>query len=586
MKEIFFKLRSILTAEQKKGAMYLLVGSTVIALIDSATVMLMMPFMAALTNMDATQQPMLKMIGSVLGTTSARDILAILAIAFIALYLIRGALKIVFNFKQAHMIAYYRKDLASRLFKYVMNKPYAYHLQHDMAQTQHLVATDVDSTYGLLNILLTTGSNLLMSVFLVVSLIVISPTLTIVIVILGLGLLYFIKGYIVKKIHRYSMMNYTSGIQMVKWVTEAISGLKSILVKRKQNYYIEKYVQAADACADANSTYVAMDGLPKILVDTISMVAIFTAVLVQLQMVDQLNSSLPMFAAFAMAAIRLMPVLSQVMSTVNVMSYYKPSVDAIYAMLTESQVDRQVKLEESAEKQKRNEAKEDFHFLIEQGIQVDHIMFQFEGADTPLYTDLSLQIPARKSVAFIGTTGSGKTTLADIILGLQYPSKGKILVDGIDIAEEPDWWASKVGYIPQLVYLCDDTIRANIAFGYDEKEIDDAQVEKCLELAQLKEFVDSLPDGVLTVTGENGIRLSGGQRQRIGIARALYSNPQFLLMDEATSALDNETERAVVEAIDKLAGNLTILIIAHRLSTIQNCDMVYRIENGRADRMR
>ena len=179
-------------------------------------------------------------------------------------------------------------------------------------------------------------------------------------------------------------------------------------------------------------------------------------------------------------------------------------------------------------------------------------------------------------------TGAGKTTLADIILGLHEPTAGAILVDGRDIRQNPVNWANLIGYIPQFIYLSDDTIRANIALGDEKEQVDDGWVWNCLERAQMKEFVESLPNGLDTVTGENGIRLSGGQRQRIGIARALYCKPQFLLMDEATSSLDGETEKAIVDSIDRLSGELTLLIIAHRLSTIENCDIVYRIENGKA----
>ena len=223
---------------------------------------------------------------------------------------------------------------------------------------------------------------------------------------------------------------------------------------------------------------------------------------------------------------------------------------------------------------------------LRDGIELSHIAFRYNDAAEVLYEDLNLTIPARKSVAFVGTTGSGKTTLADIILGLHKPTGGRVLADGKDIAENPEWWSSLLGYIPQFVYLCDDTIRANVAFGEEKESIDDAWVWQCLERAQMKEFVESLPEGLDTVTGENGVRLSGGQRQRIGIARALYSRPQFLVMDEATSSLDGETEQAIVEAINKLSGDITILIIAHRLSTIENCEIVYRIENGKATRER
>ncbi len=220
------------------------------------------------------------------------------------------------------------------------------------------------------------------------------------------------------------------------------------------------------------------------------------------------------------------------------------------------------------------------HSILNDCIHLNNLSFGFEDSESLLFSDINLTIPKGKAVGLIGPSGAGKTTLADIVLGLQPPAKGDVQADGIDIHRFPNWWASMVGYVPQNIYLCDDTIRANVAFGIEPKDIDDAQVWGSLEKAQMKEFVQQLPDGLLTVTGENGIRLSGGQRQRIGIARALYSNPQVLIMDEATSALDKETEQAIIDAVNALAGEKTLLIIAHRLTTIMNCDTVYKMDNG------
>ena len=223
--------------------------------------------------------------------------------------------------------------------------------------------------------------------------------------------------------------------------------------------------------------------------------------------------------------------------------------------------------------------------ILTEGIKVDDISFHFEDTQNDLFKHMSLEIPANKSVAFIGTTGSGKTTLADIILGLHKPYAGTITADGHDIFCEHEWWASQIGYIPQTIYLCEDSIRANVAFGIPEQNIDDNKVRECLKKAQILDFIDKLPEKEYTVTGENGIKLSGGQRQRIGIARALYNNPPFLVFDEATSALDVDTEKAIMDTVNSLAGEKTMLIIAHRLTTIQKCDIVYKIENGKCEKV-
>ncbi len=212
---------------------------------------------------------------------------------------------------------------------------------------------------------------------------------------------------------------------------------------------------------------------------------------------------------------------------------------------------------------------------------MENISFHYPGTEKEVFSHASLVIPKNKSVAFIGPSGQGKTTLADIILGLLEPQEGAVLVDGKDIRRGMHAWNRKLGYIPQSISLLDASIRDNILFGIEREEIDEGRLWEALREAQLKEFIDTLEDGLDTVIGEGGVRLSGGQRQRIGIARALYHNPQVLVLDEATSALDNDTEAAVMEAIDYLAGSKTLIIIAHRLSTIQNCDLVYTIEGGR-----
>ena len=212
-------------------------------------------------------------------------------------------------------------------------------------------------------------------------------------------------------------------------------------------------------------------------------------------------------------------------------------------------------------------------------IKVENLEFSYPDTESPVLSNVSIQIPKNYSAAVIGPSGAGKTTFVDLILGILTPQKGDITVDGIDIHEGMRSWHDKIGYIPQTIYMLDDTIRNNIAFG-DSEEIDDERIWEALRKAQLEEFIKEMEEGLDTVIGEAGVRLSGGQRQRIGIARALYRQPEVLVLDEATSALDNETEAAVMEAIDSLQGKMTMLIIAHRLSTIQNCDIVYKVENG------
>lgn len=582
MKRLYYQFSNILLPYQKRGILILFLGSLLTAFIDTGVVALMMPFMTAITNPDQMSGGTIwTLFNKFLPCKTISQFIIILSVCFIIIYLFRGAFKLFFNFLQARLLAQYRTDLSTRLFSYVMTKPYSYHLTHDVSQTQRLVFNDVSNLFILLDSILLAGTSILISLCILIYLFTLNTGFTIVLAVMTALFIIFVKRKLKKVISRYANDNYLSSARMNKWVYQAIGGLKNILANQRQSFFIEQYTNAAEETAVANSKHAALNSLPKILIDTACMVAVFSVIIVELFSTKDLGSVLPMFATFAMAAFRLIPVVGQITVSINSVGFYRPSVDAISNMLASNDIDLSTLTIQKGKTSIKENTKQCI-YQMQKGITVQHLTFQFPDAQAPLYNNISLFIPVRKSVAFVGTTGSGKTTMADLILGLQKPTAGKIMMDDIDINDHLDQWASMVGYIPQFIYLCDDTIRSNVAFGYDPAEVDDEHVWECLERAQMKEFVSSLPDGINTVTGENGIRLSGGQRQRIGIARALYGNPQFLLMDEATSALDNDTEKAIVDSINHLSADITLLIIAHRLTTIENCNLIYRIENGTA----
>lgn len=585
MKRILSQIWKILTKEQRKGILLLLAAALFLALLDTVTVALMAPFMTLMTNLSGYNESMFgKFMSRTFGVTSTEQAILALTVGFIVLYIVRGVCKILYQFWQARKVAGYRAELATRLFSNIMHKPYGWHLMHNSAETQRLVNNDVFRVFMILNSLVSSASYLLTVIGIVIVLLSMNIVLTGILFALIAAFMLWVRIGLKKKIDRYSKMSHQANTDTFAWVAQSIGGLKNILVKRKQGFYVQRYSGLADISADCEATYQATDMMPKILVDTGCMLLVFGTVLVELLLGKDISATLPMFAAFAIAAMRMIPIVSNLTSVINSMNYFRPSVQCIYEIVCSGELEQR-----GAGAAKETPAEQDTskgQAMLKDGIELSHIAFRYDEAQDSLYEDLNLTIPARKSVAFVGMTGSGKTTLADIILGLHKPTAGKVLADGVDIADQSEWWSSLLGYIPQFVYLCDDTIRANVAFGEEKENVSDEWVWKCLERAQMKEFVENLPDGLDTVTGENGVRLSGGQRQRIGIARALYSKPQFLVMDEATSSLDGETEQAIVSAINRLSGDITILIIAHRLSTIENCDIVYRIENGKATKER
>ena len=302
--------------------------------------------------------------------------------------------------------------------------------------------------------------------------------------------------------------------------------------------------------------------------ETVSVCALLLIVIIKIINGADMTHFVPVLSVFAVAVFRMLPSFNRLATYVSQIMFNKASVEAIYNDLKEFETEEEFAIEENVRA---------IPFTKE--ICLKDVSFRYPDAEEDVVSNVELVIPKGKSVAFIGASGAGKTTLADIILGVLSAQNGEIVVDGQPINAMSREWHKKVGYIPQTIFLMDDTIRNNIAFGIETSKIDEKQLEEAIAGAQLKEFIDSLPEGLDTEIGESGVRLSGGQRQRIGIARALYFNPEILVLDEATSALDNDTESAVMEAIDNLAGTKTLLIIAHRLTTIKNCDIVYEIKD-------
>jgi ATP-binding cassette subfamily C protein len=311
--------------------------------------------------------------------------------------------------------------------------------------------------------------------------------------------------------------------------------------------------------------------LPRLLIEGLVMGSVLLVVGFMLLLKQDMQTLIPTLGLFAMAAVRLMPSMNRILSGLTSARYYSASVNNIYHDLKE--------LENVPSSPNERVVSESFSF--NQSIKLENISFRYHGAEKDSLKDVSLTILKGQSIAFVGPSGAGKTTIVDALLGLLEPGSGRVLVDGVNINTNLAGWQQKIGYIPQPIYLSDDTIKRNVAFGVEDDKIDDEQVWTALRAAQLEDFIVSLPDKLDTLVGEHGVRISGGQRQRIGIARALYHNPEILVLDEATAALDNETESEVTKAIEALSGTKTIIAIAHRLTTVRNFDCLFFMKDGK-----
>ena len=327
--------------------------------------------------------------------------------------------------------------------------------------------------------------------------------------------------------------------------------------------------------------------LPRLLIEAVSISAVLGVIMVLLAMGQSIDELLPQLTAFAFAAVRLLPSTTRISGAVNSAAFQEPMLDNLIKNLNAAmEYDEQIQQEQKVEEKKRETAKKSGRQLTyEKQFELSHIYFTYPNAEKKVLDNADMVIPVGSSVGIIGASGSGKTTAVDLLLGLLKPQSGGVYTDGMDIREDYYGWLSHLSYIPQTIYMLDDTIRANIAFGQQKDAIDDEKINRAVEEAQLSSFIDSLPQGLETKIGERGVRLSGGQRQRIGIARALYTDPELVIFDEATSALDNETEAAIMESINRLHGRKTLVIIAHRLTTIEECDYIFRVENGKIERV-
>jgi ABC-type multidrug transport system fused ATPase/permease subunit len=359
----------------------------------------------------------------------------------------------------------------------------------------------------------------------------------------------------------------TSHVGMTKSVNQALGGIKEVKILRREDYFQKRFLMFSNVFIYAITRFQTLNTVPKLLVESVCFGGAFIIMGLFILGGADISGLVPQLSLFVLAAFRLLPAVYRQVSLVNQLIFLKPAVEAVCKSMFDEDALYAAPINSS-------ETAED-----NSDITIRGLTFGYPRSNEPVLEEVSFIIPHRKSVAFVGSSGAGKTTLADLILGVLTPNKGGIYYEGKSIHHHFERWSGNVGYIPQQIYLLDETIRENVAFGIDSEVVDETKVWRALEQAQLKEFVKSLPNGLETIVGDRGIRLSGGQRQRIGIARAMYVDPPILVLDEATSSLDNDTEQAVMEAVMGFKGNKTMVIIAHRLSTIQHCDVVYRVEN-------
>jgi ATP-binding cassette, subfamily B, bacterial PglK len=584
VKESIKKLSLLFNKKDKKKLVVLFLMMIFSGVVETVGIGLIVPFVGIVTNPSIIQkQNIISKVYRILHFQSIKEFILFSAVLLIVVFILKNTYLLFYQYVQYKFFINQKVRLSSKMLREYLTKPYSFHLQRNSAELLRNINGEVPKVFD--GILISSFQLLteILVVILILSLLLMQAplaTLTSSFLLGGSVLLFF--NMFKKKISQLGIESQKLGRELIKWVNQGLGASKEIKVSGREGYFVNSYNKQNQIMA-SNSIYKnTLDQIPRYFIETLLVtVVLITMIIVYFKGTDP-SKLVSTMTLFAMAAFRLMPSITRIVAMISTIRFSQPGLTVVYDdLLKESgrRKRRRITEEDSTHELKFvkvNESKRTFFHSI----SMENVYFRYPNQESYSIKNVSLQIPIGRSVAFVGASGAGKTTIVDIILGLLEPEKGQVFVDGKDLKDILTLWQEKIGYIPQSIYLSDESIRKNVAFGIPEKDINDLAVKSAIKDAQLLEFVESLPNGLDTLVGERGVRLSGGQRQRIGIARALYHNPEIIFLDEATSALDNETEKEIMKAIDGLKGEKTLIIIAHRLSTVENCDIVFKVDKG------
>lgn len=574
---MFGKLVQILNRKQRRDGIILFFLLMLVSMLEMLGVGVIVPLIITMLEPEKimTNQYVAPVI-DLFQITDYQQIMYVVSGGIIIIYVVKNAFILYVNYYQSRYRNRLEKDLNVKMLSSYMKQPYTFFLRINSAEIIRGVNSDITNVASVLDGYSSIFSEGLTCLVIGIFLICMSPFMALsLLAVAGITALVIIMGF--KGITgRCGEQTREAFAEKFKHMNQAVNGIKEISVAHRKPYFVQQFADSAQKAAESNTTYLWISKTPSRLIETVFIGSLLIVVTASYGTAGNNLEFVTSLGAIGIAAVRILPSVSTLTNAMNGLVYMRPSLEAAYDNLMEA--DRYQRLAEEIEPEEIERKVTKFCSKIE----VNRIFWRYQD-NLPLVLEaLDLEICKGESVALIGESGAGKSTLADILLGLLKPERGSVTVDDTDIFSIQSSWSKMIGYVPQMVFLIDDTIRRNIAFGIPEQEIEDKKVWHALEQAQMRSVVENMEGGLDAIVGERGIKLSGGQRQRIAIARALYHDPDILILDEATSALDTDTESAVMEAIDALQGRKTLIIIAHRMSTIQNCDRVYEIKDKRA----
>ena len=572
--EKFRKFLYLLTPQERKRASLLLIMITIMALLDMIGVASILPFMAVLTNPSLIETNLLlnKLFeaSSFFGVESIKQFLFFLGVIVFIILLISLAFKALTTYVQIRFVQMREYSIGKRLVEGYLHQPYSWFLNRHSADLGKTILSEVSHVIGLgVNPLMELIAKSMVTIALITLLVLTDPKLAL-IVGFSIGGTYGVIFFFTR-----SYLNQIGNIRLknnnlrFKAVSEAFGAVKEIKVGALEKIYVKRYSDSAVTYAQNQASASVIGLLPRFILEAIAFGGILLVILYLISKTGTFNDALPILSLYVYAGYRLMPALQQIYSSSSQLTFVGASIDKLYSDIKSLNSHKSIQKEGA--------------LFLNKKITLKNIYYSYPNTSRVALKNLNISVLANTTVGLVGATGSGKTTTVDIILGLLIAQKGTLEVDDKIISKQKiRAWQKSIGYVPQSIYLSDDTIAANIAFGIDPKEMNLKAIKRASKIANLHKFVmDELPKKYQTIIGERGVRLSGGQRQRIGIARALYHNPKILILDEATSALDNQTEKAVMDAVNNLNKSITIILIAHRLSTVKKCDKIFILENGK-----
>ena len=577
MIRVFKKFYQLLNRHQRNRVIILFFMMLIGAVFEVLGVSMMLPLVTAVMNPGIiTENKICAWICSVFNITDHVDFVIWCIIALIIIFVVKAAY-LTFEYSVQYRFVFNNRFMTqSRLLEAYLHRPYEYFLSAQSGEIIRIVQTDAANSFDMLTVILSFATEAVVSVAIIITIFVINPFMT-VFVAASLVFLMIIISKCLRPLLRREGENYQrTYAETNKWLLQSISGIKEVKVTKTEDFFLDNFIEYGQKMVNAARWNSTLQNVPRNLIELVSVCSMMVVLGIMIATGHEMDSLLPSLSAFVMAAVKLLPSVNRMVAGITHVTFYESALDS---MLENLEV-----LEEETPDIRWKEKE----LSLTKEICFAGIDYAYPTGEKKIFEHADLVIPVGSSVGIVGASGAGKTTAVDILLGLLRPQAGQVLADGTDVSTNMEGWLVHIGYIPQMIFMLDDTIRANIVFGHPDSRIqpglavcsDDA-VWAALEEAQLADFVRMLPKGIDTLIGEHGVRLSGGQRQRVGIARALYTNPDVLVFDEATSALDNETEEAIMQSINALHGKKTMIIIAHRLTTIEGCDVVYCVKDGK-----